>query len=72
MYCCFGIRDLLNRQISDTGKELLETQKVNWLDLTDSQKEKVLAQTKAYLRQQVMDAKISKHVMAVLDKHDII
>ena len=51
---------------------MMEMQKVNWLDLTDSQKEKVLEQAKTYLRQQITEAKFSKSVEAILDKHGLI
>ena len=49
-----------------------EMQKVNWLDLTDSQKEKVLEQAKTYLHQQIAEAEFSKYVMAVLERHGLI
>ncbi len=52
--------------------ENTETQKINWLDLTDSQKANVLEQARAYLHEQIEEAKISKTVKAVLDKHGIL
>ncbi len=52
--------------------ENTETQKVNWLDLTDSQKANVLEQARAYLHQQIEEAKVSENVKAVLNKHGLI
>jgi predicted Fe-S protein YdhL (DUF1289 family) len=45
-----------------------ETKKVNWFDLTDSQKASVLEQTRAYLREQIEIARIYKSLKIVLDK----
>ncbi len=47
-------------------------QKINWLDLDDYQKANVLEQARAYLHQQIEEAKVSENVKAVLDKHGLI
>lgn len=49
----------------------METQRINWLGLSDSQKAKVLEQARAYLKQQVAEEKFSKSVATVLDKHGL-
>jgi predicted Fe-S protein YdhL (DUF1289 family) len=71
IYYQAGISDLLRKQHSQTFGENTETQKVNWLELTDSQKANVLEQVKAYLHEQIEEAKISKTAVAVLNKHDL-
>jgi hypothetical protein len=48
------------------------TQTINWLDLSDSQKAKVLEQVGIYLQQQISEAKLSKSVITVLQKYGII
>ena len=54
------------------GERQMETQKINWLDLSDSQKAKVLERARTYLQQQIAEAKLCKSVIAVLHKHGII
>jgi len=44
---------------------------VNLLDLSDSQRNEVLAQAKAYLRQQVQEEKYNRYVVTVLQKHGL-
>ena len=46
-------------------------QKVDWLELTDSQKAKLLRQIKAHLLEQVEEAIISKSMMEVLSKQEL-
>ncbi|HMK93868.1 MAG TPA: hypothetical protein VK536_00560 [Candidatus Limnocylindrales bacterium] len=50
----------------------MQVQKVNWFDLTDSQKHNVLEHARTYLHQQVREARISKSVVEVLDKHGLV
>jgi len=67
------IRDLLIKFYSQILEEkLLQVQKVNWFDLTDSQKHNVLEHARTYLHQQVREARISKSVVEVLDKHGLV
>jgi hypothetical protein len=54
------------------GERQMETQKINWLDLSDSQKAIVLEQARTYLRQQVAEAKFGKSILNVLHKHELI
>jgi predicted Fe-S protein YdhL (DUF1289 family) len=50
----------------------METQAINWLELSDSQKAKVLEQARTYLQQQIAEAERCDSVMAVLHKHELI
>jgi predicted Fe-S protein YdhL (DUF1289 family) len=50
----------------------METQRINWLELSDTQKATVLEQAKAYLQQQIAEAKFSKSAMTVLQKYEFI
>ena len=47
------------------------SQKINWFDLTDSQKAKVLEQTRDSLHEQIEEAKRMKVVFVILKKHDL-
>jgi len=47
-------------------------EKINWLDLTDSQKAKVLEQARAILHEQIEEAKSMKTVSVILEKHGIL
>ena len=59
--------------MKEEGRETkMLDQKVNWLDLTDSQKAKVLEQARASLHEQVEEAKSMKKVFAVLEKHGLL
>lgn len=49
----------------------METQRINWLDLSDSQKITVLEQARTYLQQQTAEAKITKYVITVLKKYGL-
>jgi len=49
----------------------METHKVIWLDLTDSQKVNVLEQARAYLHDQIEQARISKTVKVALEKRGL-
>ena len=48
------------------------SQKSNWFDLTDSQKAKMLEQSRASLHEQMEEAKRMKVVLAILEKHGIL
>ncbi|MGD0996681.1 MAG: hypothetical protein ABR909_14315 [Candidatus Bathyarchaeia archaeon] len=50
----------------------METQTINWLNLSDSQKAKVLEQARTYLQQQIAEAKLRKSIITVLTNHGII
>ncbi len=50
----------------------MEPQRINWLDLSDSQKATVLEQARTYLRQQIIEAKLVKYVITILHKHELI
>jgi hypothetical protein len=51
-----AVTDLLRNNILNLGREE-RTQKTNLLELSDVERTRVLEQAKAYLRQQVADAK---------------
>ena len=44
---------------------------INWFDLSDSQKAKLLEQVKAHLQQQIAEAKLAKYALTILAKHGI-
>jgi hypothetical protein len=50
----------------------METQKIIWLDLSDSQKAEVLKRARSYLQEQKVEAKITKYGIAVLTKYGIV
>jgi len=64
-----GMSDLLRNETWKAA-ENMEKQKINWLELTDVQRAKLLKQIKAHLLEQVEEAIISKSVMEVLSKQD--
>jgi len=47
-------------------------QKINWLELTDSQKANMLEQVKAYLNEQIEQARVSKTLIAFFNKDNLI
>jgi len=47
-------------------------QKINWLDLTDHQRTKVLEQARTSLHEQIEEAKRTKLVLVILEKHGIL
>jgi len=47
----------------------MEKQTINFLDLSDSQKAKVLEQARTHLQQQIAEAKLQKTVETILTKH---
>ena len=49
----------------------METQRINWLDLSEPQKAIVLEQSRTYLQQQIAEAKLSKSVITVLQKYEL-
>jgi len=53
------------------GPAEMRTHRINWIDLSDSQKATLLKQAKAYLQQQKAQAKLSKSVATVLAKHEL-
>jgi hypothetical protein len=46
----------------------METQRINWLELSGRQRAKVLKQARTYLQQQIAESKLSKSVARDLDK----
>lgn len=66
------ITDLLRNNILKRRERQMETQTINWLDLSDSQKAKVLERARTYLQQQIAEAKLCKSAVTVLHKHGII
>jgi hypothetical protein len=50
----------------------METKTINWLELSDLQKAKVLAQARTYLQQQIAEAEHCESVTTVLHKHELI
>jgi len=50
----------------------MESQKINWDELTESQKVNVLENARAYLNQRKEEEKMFKSAIAVLAKHGII
>jgi predicted Fe-S protein YdhL (DUF1289 family) len=50
----------------------METQTINWLELSDSQKAKVLEKVRTYLQQQIAEAEHCESVTTVLHKHELI
>ena len=49
----------------------METQTINWLELSDSQKAKALEQARTYLNQQIAEAKLCKSAVIVLQKYKL-
>jgi len=47
-------------------------QKINWFDLTDHKRVKVLEQARTSLHEQIEEAKRTKLVLVILEKHDIL
>ena len=77
------ITDLLKENISQQEETQMEKQPiivsqheenraVNWLELSDSQRNEVLAQARAFLQQRVEEEKYSRYVEKVLQKHGLI
>ena len=66
------ITDLLSDNVCQARGEAMETQTINWLDLSESEKANFLEQTRTYLKQQIAEAKLSKNASAILQKYDII
>jgi len=67
-----GICDLsVKKNFFSAKAKPTETQNVIWVNLTDSEKEKVVKQAKTYLLHQIEEAKRCRVVLAVLDKHGI-
>jgi hypothetical protein len=65
-----GITALLrNMFFMHRGRKGMET--INWFDLSDSQKAKLLEQVKAHLQQQIAEAKLAKYALTILAKHGI-
>ena len=58
----------MNLNVGENGMEKII---VNLLDLSDSQRNEVLAQAKAYLQQQVQEEKYNRYVVTVLQKHGL-
>ena len=50
----------------------MEPQRINWLELSDSQKNAVLDQTRTYLQQQIIETKLLNYVLTILHKHELI
>jgi len=48
----------------------MEKQKINWLELTESEKAKLLIQIKAHLIEQVEDGIVAKSLMEALCNHE--
>jgi hypothetical protein len=46
----------------------METKRINWLELSRSQRAKVLKQARTYLQQQVAESKLIKSVARDLEK----
>ncbi len=68
-----GISDLLrNNILLNVGKIEMDKVTVNLLELSDSQKTEFLEQVRAYLQQQIAEAKLRKSVTTVLIKHGIV
>ena len=51
------------------GRKELET--INWVDLSDSKKAKLLEQVRANLQQQIAEEKLFKYASKILAKHGI-
>ena len=50
----------------------METQRINWLELSEPQKAIVLEQARTCLQQQIAEAKLGKSVITVLQKYKLI
>lgn len=50
----------------------MEPQRINWLELSDPQRNIVLQQARIYLQQQIIETRLLNYVITILHKHELI
>ena len=59
----------MNLNVGEIGMEKIT---VNLLELSDTQRNEVLSQARAFLQQRVEEERYNRHVVEVLQKHGLI